>query len=1081
MAPGAKVEGPKLPPGRLIRLGFAAAALLLLCAPFGVRAAEIDDEEAAFLRAIAGEPPASLTPPAQLTPDDAPASAPEPLPPAASSPPPQPAATNTTPRVAIRVGDHDGFSRVVFEWPAAVEYKVESKGDSITIRFARPAEIDLAPIRKDPPKTIAAASTRIDGDATLVELRLRGPGKTHHYRSGGTIVVDAIAEGPKPLSVMNVPAPKPPAAAAPKAKAVTAKTEPVPKLPATPPAALSPVEVQAAVAPAAPATAPPKGLVPADAGVPAQAAPAPIAPAAAAETPATPAAQPANAADAAPLTPIFLGDGVNTTIVFPWMEPVAAAGFFRGGYFWLVFDRDSVIQWPHGDPIMVRFGLEQVDHAAASVVRLRLAGSQTPSMNRRGLGWALTVTEAPAATASSADPDPPPPAAKPIELTLRARPPQGIKAMLLATAAGQPISLDGADGGRLTVVPVGEAQRGFAARRDFVQFAVLPSLQGIVVQPKSDDLRVATERDGVSIDAASGLLLSGINERERTGLLRFNEWRRGGRDGYVAAKQKLQAALAQAAPEDRDPARFDLAQFYFAHGMLPESLAVLGHLAQGDPELEQAVNYRVLWSVANLRLGRLDETLSLTHSSLDGYPEIGLWRGALAAARGQWDRAKAAFAVGLNSISGYPPDVRAELRLAMARMWIELKDTASARAELNALASEGANPPEVLLLRARVAILEGAAADAKQLHELAAQSAHRGVRAAGELALMESDLAANKIDVPQAIAKLERLRFVWRGDELEFRIMRRLADLHLATQDYRNGFDTMRQAITYYPEAAETAGLPQRLRETFVELFNGGGAQRLSPLKAIGLYQDYRDLTPAGPVGDAIIEHLADRLVEADLLDRAAYLLEHLMRQRLSGIDKARAGARLAVIYLIDRKPEVALEALRVSGAVAMPLELIADRRRLEVRALADMGRYTEALALLGDDHAFDAHKIRTDIHWRARHWREAADGFAALLGDRWKQREELSAEERTLVLKLALSLALAGDRAGLDEARKRYAGRLDGTAEANAFGLVTSKVEKPHGTYRETLDAIAQIDQLETFMANYRQKLAGKPAKAAP
>jgi hypothetical protein len=313
---------------------------------------------------------------------------------------------------------------------------------------------------------------------------------------------------------------------------------------------------------------------------------------------------------------------------------------------------------------------------------------------------------------------------------------------------------------------------------------------------------------------------------------------------------------------------------------------------------------------------------------------------------------------------------------------------------------------------------------------MAAQSAHRGVRAAGELALMESDLAANKIDIAAAIAKLERLRFVWRGDELEFRIMRRSAELYLEAQDYRNGFDTMRQAINYFPEEAEAASLPRRLRETFVRLFNGGDAERMSPLKAISLYQDYRDLTPAGPAGDTIIEHLTDRLIEADLLDRAAGLLEHLMRQRLGGIDKARIGARLAVIYLLDRKPELALEALRLSSAIAMPLDMVGERRRLEVRALADMGRYSEALVVLGDDREGDAQALRTDIHWRARHWREAATGFAALLGDRWKRPDALSAEERTLVLKYALSLALADDRAGLDETRKRYSGRLDGTAE---------------------------------------------------
>lgn len=46
---------------------------------------------------------------------------------------------------------------------------------------------------------------------------------------------------------------------------------------------------------------------------------------------------------------------------------------------------------------------------------------------------------------------------------------------------------------------------------------------------------------------------------------------------------------------------------------------------------------------------------------------------------------------------------------------------------------------------------------------------------------------------------------------------------------------------------------------------------------------------------------------------------------------------------------------------------------------------------------------------------------------------------------------------------------------------MVTSRIEKPSGTFRQALDAIAQVDQLDSFMANYRGKLANQPAKAAP
>ena len=76
----------------------------------------------------------------------------------------------------------------------------------------------------------------------------------------------------------------------------------------------------------------------------------------------------------------------------------------------------------------------------------------------------------------------------------------------------------------------------------------------------------------------------------------------------------------------------------------------------------------------------------------------------------------------------------------------------------------------------------------------------------------------------------------------------------------------------------------------------------MQPLTALALYDEYRELTPAGSEGDEMIGRLADRLVGVDLLDRAVALPDHQIKFRLKGEKRAEAGTKLALVHLV--KPQ---------------------------------------------------------------------------------------------------------------------------------------------------------------------------------
>src|SRR4029077_3057750 len=100
---------------------------------------------------------------------------------------------------------------------------------------------------------------------------------------------------------------------------------------------------------------------------------------------------------------------------------------------------------------------------------------------------------------------------------------------------------------------------------------------------------------------------------------------------------------------------------------------------------------------------------------------------------------------------------------------------------------------------------------------------------------------------------------------------------------------------------------------TFDALFLGGKGDSMPAIEALSLFYDFRELTPIGRRGDEMIRRLSDRLVSVDLLDQAAELLQHQVDHRLQGAARAQVATRLATVYLMNRKPERALAALRAT------------------------------------------------------------------------------------------------------------------------------------------------------------------------
>jgi hypothetical protein len=924
----------------------------------------------------------------------------------------QPAKLRT---VDVAYSREEGFERLVFDWHQAVPYRVEQGKGTARIEFQAPARLDLPALRAQ----MGGASFKIDtlpGDkALVVTLSLGADESIRHALSGGRVIVD-IAK-----NLTTVPADK-------MRHAAGGTVTMVDKDPTGGTAAESPKAPEGAI------------------GVQVTRA----------------------------------GDRV-TSLRFDWPRTVAAAAFRRGRHVWLVFSESAPIALDEirrslGGTV---FAIEQVPNARATVLRLAAGTGVFPVPRQAGLAWIVDFeTKSPQPNDS---------------ISVQSQPDadQGGRVLLKAAGVGPALELSDPDAGdSIIVVPVGVPGMGIVPGRSFAEFRLLPTVQGIAVERRADDVTVESSADGVVVTRPKGLRLaprSGpvIAEQERATdgggpkTFDFPHWLGGSASAFpakfVEVKSRLQNEIVSASPAERNARRLTLAQFFFAHSFAADALGAIRAIVGDDAEAPRDPAVLALRGASRLLLNDLKGAAQdLNDKHLDDDNEIGLWRGALAAEQDDWRTAVKQFDRATAALAYYPKSLRMRFGLLAAEAHINAGNPSDAQAYLRTLdesSPDRADTEAIAFLRGRLLAATGqsdAALAQWQKLEDGARNPIR-VKAAVERIALLADLG--KLDAPAAIDRLERLRFAWRGDETEFRVLALLARLNLGAGKYREGLDMMKEANRLYPAFGERAKLRDQMQRVFAELFIGGGADRLPPVRALALFDDYKDLAPDGPEGDAMIGALADRLVSVDLLGRAADLLDNQVKKRLKGVDKARVGARLALVRLLDRKPDDAIAALNASQVPGIPADLNGERNRLKARAYADLGKPLDALAMLNGDTSEKADLLRVDIQWRAQNWAEAAQVFARL-AKTLPTDKPLTTPQSRMVLSWAVALALAGDKPALTALRSRFDEPMNKGPYAAAYRVIANEVERGGADYASIVSNIAEVAQFQAFLANYREQI---------
>ena len=616
--------------------------------------------------------------------------------------------------------------------------------------------------------------------------------------------------------------------------------------------------------------------------------------------------------------------------------------------------------------------------------------------------------------------------------------------------------------------------------RDFVEFGLFPTIQGVAVRLISDEVRVAIEKTSVVITTPDGLSISRGKDLSRHGVLlesdrplwNMTTWRRGPRDDYERNKQVLSSRVIEAAPARRNRARIDLAKFYLSHGMAADAIGVVRTVMRETPSKHQIDYLRALRGAASFLLRHYgDASADLNHPHLRSEPGITPWLAAIAAERGDWRSANIGFTGTEKAIARLPRWLAIRFNMMALEAALSVDDVERARQLLETLQLE-ALPPNKLeyvdLLRGHLLKKDKKPKQALEIWDALADSDSRLVRAKAAFARIETRRELGELKVAEALEALDKLSFAWRGDAFEFDLLRRLGELYFAAKDYRSGLVRLRQAASYFENVEGADAVAKLMGDYFKRLYLDGEADDMPSVRALALYEEFRELTPPGAEGEKMVRRLAERLAKVDLLDAAASLLSHQIEFRLTGHQKARVAARLAEIRLLNREPVLALEALKQSAATDLPEDIERSRRWIRARALGALKRPDEAMEALRGDHGGDADQIRLGILWRAQSWSEAADVIQRTMG--FRGIEAGNQDEARRVLQWAVALAMVDDEPGLGVLRARFLGDMSKTAFAKPFRAIVGTGADNAPDYKTLAKQIGDLDNLKTFLASFRQ-----------
>lgn len=770
-----------------------------------------------------------------------------------------------------------------------------------------------------------------------------------------------------------------------------------------------------------------------------------------------------------------LGD---TEITFSSTENFGMAIFERMGYLWAVTDQDDMRLPPvvDGDNVDLIGPAEKVEVDGATAYRFKLPKNAYIQPQGGGFIWKIKISGEPYALPSasirkeySKDGD------SKLRLTLK-----NTRSLLRVK--------DPLIGDDFAVVTVPKASDRLFKSANFVDVDILPAYSGAVLVPKSDGIRIEAGRDNITVSKRNGLNIgpavltfnkqkasknkgapSSISghkgsdmlaeteiEQGRESIFGFDKWVKQMDAPYYDELQKRRLEVSAKRAAQKRGLLMQMSEFLVANAMPYEAVGYLD-MVEDDIKVagispNQVPEYTALRAVALIGERHYKEALRVLDTpSMKNLEEMNFWRALALAGEDKIDEAYDVLPEELNFLKSYPLEFRNRLLLELSELALKAGDANLLQSLANQLQlQEGslnkAQKAGLDFYKGRVAMMNGLPGDVKVMLARAIKADDLYYSTRAELALIKEQIRNEEISAKDAIPRLERIRYAWRGDDIEAEINRMLGETYINNGEQQKGLNILRAASSMMRDKADREKLSNTMVKAFQDIYlDEDSAKDMKPLQAFGIYEEFSELLPSGHNGDKIIMTIVDKLASVELYSRALSLIDEHMDDNLSSAKKPLWTLKAAAFSLLDRKPAKTLEylsSLPEARFTSTP-ETAKKYYMLKARALAELKRTDEAIAILDtmppDD---DVLRLSADTGWDAQRWGYAASALDAILRNTdVDDTQGVGAKVAQLILNTAIAHNLAGNKDRLAQIRAQYSTAMRSSPLFKSFQVVTRPV----------------------------------------
>ncbi len=939
--------------------------------------------------------------------------------------------------IDIRIGRNDQSGRIEIYGAIGSRASVRKEDGKVIIRLPGQQRPDVGDLRSHPPIGIATADVRSDARATELVLTVQQGYDTHFGRSDGAVFIQidphdhpATTDKPKP------------------GQPITVNLQQL-------------LTGQAADA---------KG--------------------------------PAAVAPKLPVVAIDVednGDGDGKDIAFPFDGPVATAVFRRGDAIWIVFDTEVDLRLP----IELKDGTTVQDvqwthNDGFTAMRITAPSTGSLSVQNDGLVWRVRLGGRPLTDQTT-------------DVAITRDDSSGAPSLNVNLAGATRVAWirDPSVGDRMAIICARGPIKNLKSARTTVEATLSSTAQGVVVEHMTPDVKVVLDGDLISVTRPDGLTLSPLdpNAKPDDSKLEYKnalypsavnaDWSATPEEGFLARYSELQAAAAdevQGGANAPTKARLALARFLVGQGMSYEAQGMLDLIVKQSARAMDDPQVRGLRVVAKMMTGRFSEAQAdLATPSLATDPAARLWASYAEAKGGHYADAVKDFKAGSKALESMPVAWKMKLAAAAAYAALQTQDLKAADGLITYAVNQDGPALEKLsayLIDAQIIEAMGDKSRALAVYEAVSRASEDRIAAPAMMHAAMLRFQLGRAKAPETLAALDSLRYRWRGDDTELQIISSMGQIYLSLGHYREALEVLRTAGQQFGDKPQAAQIQTSLNQAFRNLFLGGMADGMQPVEALGLFNDFRDLTPLGADGDEMVRRIVRRLVDVDLLDQAGAFLQYQIDNRLQGVAKASVASDLAAIYLMDHDPQKALQVLWNTRTTLLPKSVMQERRVLEARALVELGQPDKALDSLGNDMSPEGSDVRADVYWAQKDWGKAAAVLEKQLGDRYKKDNPLSLVDEGRLIRAGVAFSLLKDQASLTRLNERWNKFAATASSPDAMRVALAPLDGGTISPRDFAAAAAQTDSFAGWVAGMKKRFrekdnanaaANKAAAAAP